>query len=101
MTKKTVGFTAVAEAQVGGKTLVSQPVPFTLDGASLIADIVRGDAATFRVLSGPARERGVASFEKTFTDPVMFNIYKNGEPIRQVEVRNMFQATTLDLGSKA
>ena len=100
MTKEAVGFTAIAEARVEGQLLVSQAVPFTLDGASLIADMVRGDPASFRVLSGPPREPGFARFEKTFTDPLVFKVFRNGEPLQQVEVRNMFQATTLDLSNQ-
>lgn len=96
----TVEFTAVAEARIGGEFYRSAPIAFDLNGADFIADMPRtGDASTFRVLSGAASTPGAARFEKTFFDAVIFNIYRNGEPIQQVPVRNMFQTVTMDLAA--
>lgn len=98
MPKEPAGFTAVAEATIGGRVHVSAPVSFTAAGALLIADLTHaGTGGVLRVLAVGPRTPRTAHFEKTFPDPAVFTIYVHGKPIQRMEVRNMYQANTLDL----
>ena len=98
-TTEPVSFTAVGEATINGQTYVSEPIPFNVSGLSLKAEV--GTSPTtgepvFAVLRGPARNLGVARFEKTCMEPVLFNVYRNGEPFQQVVIQP-FKVMSLSL----
>ena len=84
-----VTFTAVGEATINGQTHVSQPIEFNVSGLNVRAEVGQSPTGEpmFAVLRGPARTLGVAQFEKTCMEPVLFNVYRNGEPFHQVIVQ--------------
>lgn len=95
---KNPAFTTVGEATIDGQTFVSEPIPFTLAGLSLRAQVMRDSAGApvFKVMAGPSPGAGFARFEKTCMEPVLFNVYRDGEPMQQVVVPS-FQIMTLSL----
>ena len=58
-------------------------------------------APVLRVRAGPPSRQGFARFEKTFMALATLKLYRNNQPLQSVEVRNMFNAITLDLSNQA
>jgi hypothetical protein len=103
MALEKVVFTVVVEAVIGGQLQISEPASFTLAGVVVIAETVTGPdgAPVLRVRAGPPSRQGFARFEKTFMALATFKLYRNNQPLQSVEVRNMFNAITLDLSNQA
>lgn len=90
-------FTAVGEAVLDGQIYIAAPVPFTMAGISIRAQVEPGpEGRVFKVLAGPSRGAGFARFEKTCLEPVTFSIYRNGEPLQQIVVPP-YESMTLNL----
>jgi hypothetical protein len=93
----------VAEVTLDGQIHATPPIPFSMAGITMTLDVGKGPdgAATVNVRSGPPVRPGIATFDRTCTAPVVYKLFRNGEPMQLVELRKMFDKVHLDLSSAA